>query len=129
MRKTKIEKKLKRKTNPELVETIIKAKKKNNWLELANFVSTPKRRRVSVNLRDINSQAESGKTIVVPGKVLGSGELTKKIKIVALSFSQASADKIKKSGSEIVTISQEIEKNPEGKNIQLIVKRGGRKNE
>jgi len=129
MNKTKIEKKLKRKTNPELVETIIKGKKKNNWLKISHLISIPTRKKVNINLRDIDNQAEEGKIIIVPGKVLASGELTKKIKIAALSFSRAVEEKIKKTGSEIITINEEIKNNPDAKEIQIINKRIGRKNE
>ena len=127
--KTRIENKLKRKTNPELVKTIISAKKKENWLEVANLVSTPKRKRASVNLRDIESQAEEGKIIVIPGKVLSSGELTKKLKIVALTFSEVALEKIKKAGGSVSYIKDEIKNNSEAKNIQIINKRSKKKNE
>ena len=91
MRKTKIEKKLKRKTNEELVRTIIKAKKNEKWLEVSSALSIPKRKAISANLNEIENEAVHGETIVVPGKVLGKGDLSKKIKISAFSFSNYSA--------------------------------------
>ena len=96
MRKTKIEKKLKRKTNEELVRTIIKAKKNEKWLEVSSALSIPKRKAISANLNEIENEAVHGETIVVPGKVLGKGDLSKKIKISAFSFSKGAVEKIKK---------------------------------
>ncbi len=48
--KTKIEKQLKRKINPELVETIIAAKKHKGWLEVSSILSSPKRKKININL-------------------------------------------------------------------------------
>jgi len=121
-KKTRIEKKLKKKKNPELVETIIAAKKQKaeKWLEVGNFISTPKRKMAKINIFEINKQAKEGDTIVVPGKVLGTGEIDKKIKIVALSFSAKALKKLKKTGSQAIKIKDEIKSNPEAEGIKII---------
>ena len=125
--KTKIEKKLRRKTNPELVETIIACKKHPKWLSVAHLVSMPARKQVALNLRDINTQAKDSQTIVVPGKVLSEGNLDKKIKIVSLSFSNSALNKLKKSKCEHFTILEEIKKNPDAKDINILTKQISRK--
>jgi len=118
--KTKIEKKLRRKTNTELVQSIIASKKNEAWLRASQMISIPRRKRLSVNLEEINQVAKDGEIIVVPGKVLSIGEVDKKIKICSLGFSQTALDKLKKSKIETSTISDEIKKNPSAKNIHLI---------
>ncbi len=120
MSKSKIEKKLKRKTNPNLVEAIIQSKKNKKWLKIADKISTPKRKSIVMNLDEINKKAIDNETIVVPGKVLGVGEINKKVKIVAFSFSLSAKEKLKKSKVEIASIVDEIKKNPEAKNIKVI---------
>ena len=122
MRKTKIEKKMKRKTNIELVGTIISGKKQKHWLKVADKISMPKRSQKSINLDQINKKAENGDVIVIPGKVLGIGNIDKKIKIAALSFSDQAKKNLEKSKIEFLTINEEIKKNPEGKKIKLIIK-------
>ena len=77
--KTLIDKQLSRKKDSLLVETIIAAKKNNEWLEVAAALSTPKRKRISVNLSEIEKISKQGEKIVVPGKVLSQGDITKKI--------------------------------------------------
>ncbi len=119
---TKIEKQLKKKTNPELVGTIIEAKKKKGWTEIAEILSSPRINKISINLDKINETAKEGETIVIPGKVLSEGELNKKIKIVAFNFSEKAKDKISKSKGEFLTILEEIKKNPEAKNVRIILK-------
>ena len=107
--KTKISKRMKKKTNSSLVETINFAKKHN--LEIAKVLSSPTRKRISSNLEDIDEQTKQGETIIVPGKVLGQGEITKKIKIIALSFSSSAFEKLKKAKCETSTIEEEFERN------------------
>jgi large subunit ribosomal protein L18e len=118
--KVMIEKQLKRKTNPELVKTIIAAKKKKNWLEVAAILSSPRTKRRNMNLDKINEEAKEGEIVVVAGKVLSQGELNKKIKVVALSFSVMAKEKISKAKGEALTILEEIKKNPEAKNVRFL---------
>jgi large subunit ribosomal protein L18e len=114
------EKQLEKKTNPELVKTIIEAKKKKNWLEVAAMLSSPRTKRVNINLDKINNEAKGGEIVVVAGKVLSQGELDKKIKVVALSFSKMAKEKISKTNGEASTILEEIKKNPEAKNVRFL---------
>jgi len=113
----KVEKKLRRKENPELVETIILAKKNKSWKKVAEVLSRVKRKQIKLNLDEINKKAEEGDTIVVPGKVLGMGELDKKIKIAAFSFSESAREKLKK---DAVKIKEEIKKNAKAEGIKIL---------
>ena len=115
--KTKINKRQKRKTNPELVKTIELAKK-NNLLELAKKLSGPTRLQSKTNLDTLNKIKED--KIMVLGKVLGSGDINKKITISALSFSESAIEKLKKKGCEFKTIRQEIEKNKKLEGVKII---------
>lgn len=118
--KTLIEKQLEKKTNPELVKTIIEAKKKKNWLGVAASLSSPRAKRINMNLDKINEEAKEGETVIIAGKVLSQGELNKKIKVVALSFSEMAKEKISKAKGETLTILEEIKKNPDAKNVRFL---------
>ncbi len=109
--KTKISKRTKKKTNPDLVETLLKLKKINP--EIASILSSPTRKRTEKNLKEIN-QLKS-ETIIVPGKVLSIGNIKKKKKIIALSFSESAKEKLKKARCEISTFKEVLEKNPNKK--------------
>ena len=106
--KTKISKRIKKKTNSNLVETILLAKKYNQ--EIASLLASPTRRRIRKNLDEIDKEAKEGETIIVPGKVLGQGSINKKIKVVALSFSESAKEKLKKAKCETVQVKEEFEK-------------------
>jgi large subunit ribosomal protein L18e len=118
--KTKIDKQIQKKSNKELVETIIAAKKKDKWLKVARILSGPRRKAISLNLEEINENSKDGETIIVPGKVLSQGEMDKKIKIVALSFSEKAKEKLLKSKILSSSIIEEIKKNPDIKRGRIL---------
>jgi ribosomal protein L18E len=115
--KTKISKRTLRKRNPEIVETIELAKK-NGLLDLGKKLSGSRSNYVNINLDSINHM-EDGEILIV-GKVLGSGEISKKKRVCALSFSEQAREKLKKAGCEFKTIKQEIEKNKDLKGVKII---------
>jgi len=106
--KTKISKRAAKKTNIELVETITAAKKNNP--EIASLLSLPARKQVKKNLYEIDKDAKDKGTVIVPGKVLGKGELNKKIKIVALSYSSSALEKLNKKKIEASLLKKELKK-------------------
>jgi large subunit ribosomal protein L18e len=118
--KTKIGKQIKRKTNPELVETIKTTKKNKGWIEVAAILSGPRRYFANLNLGEIDNQAKDGEIIVIPGKVLSQGEVTKKIKITALNFSGKAKEKLEKGKISYSRIIEEIKKNPEDKSFRIL---------
>ena len=118
--KAKIEKQLQRKIKKDLVNTILAAKKHKNWLEVAAILSGPRRKKKEANLEELDKKAKEGEILVIPGKVLSLGEINKKIKVVALNFSEKAREKLLKSGCDISYILDEIKKNPEAKKIKIL---------
>ena len=118
--KSKIEKQLQRKTNSKLVETIIACKKNKAWLNVAEILSGPRKNRTALNLEELNEKIKSEKIVLIPGKILSQGELDKKIKVIALTFSEKAKEKLKKSGAETLTILEEVKKNPEAKGVKIL---------
>lgn len=116
--KTKIENQLVGKTNKALVNTIILAKKNPAWMEVAGALTISRRKRKDINLTELNKT--EGKVLVVCGKVLSQGEITKKIKVVALGFSSNAEEKLKKAGCEFLTIAEEIQKNKDAKEVVIL---------
>jgi large subunit ribosomal protein L18e len=118
--KTKLKSRARKKTNPELQETLALALKNPEWAPVSKILSGPTRNLSKVNLFQIEEKSKTGDTLLIPGKVLAQGELTKKVRIVALSISQTAREKLKPTSSEFATIIQEIKKNPKFQGIQLI---------
>jgi len=117
--KTLIEKQIKKKTNEKLVKTIIAAKKNDKWFGVANILSGPRRKMINVNIEELNEKLKEGEKIIVPGKVLSQGEMDKKIKIIALNFSEVARNKLLKAGCDVSSIYEEIKKNPEAEGLKV----------
>jgi large subunit ribosomal protein L18e len=113
--KTQIETQLKKKTDPILVETVVLAKRNPAWIEIASLLTGTRRNRKDANLSDLNKL--EGQVLVVAGKVLSQGEISKKIKVVALNFSEKAKEKLLKAGCEVVLLKDEIQKNKDGKGV------------
>ena len=114
-------------TNPTLKKLIEELRKKSLeenvkiWKRVAEILERPTRRRVEINLKHIEREAKDGETIVVPGVVLGDGELRKRVKIAAWRFSSKAREKIEKSGSKALSIEDLIKENPKGSNVRIMV--------
>ncbi len=115
--KTQITKRTKKKTNPEIVETIELARKKG-LLELGKKLSSPKSNYKNLNLNDID-EIESGNVLVV-GKVLGQGEISKKKMICALGFSKKAREKLKNAGCEVKSIKECVKSNGKLEGVKVV---------
>ena len=120
--KTKISKQIEKKTNSNLVETLILAKKNAGWVEVAGLLSGPRRKRINVNLNELNEFAKEGGKIVVPGKILSQGEIGKKVDVIAFAFSERAEAKLKEAGCKTLNLLEEIKSNPEAKDIKVFKK-------
>jgi large subunit ribosomal protein L18e len=112
-------------TNPYLKELVEKLKKKSLelnapiWKDVASKLGSSTRRRIEVNLSKIDRYANDGDTILVPGVVLASGKLSKKLNVAAWRFSPASINKIKEKG-KVLTIEDLLQENPRGSNVRIM---------
>jgi large subunit ribosomal protein L18e len=95
-------------------------KKAPIWNEAARLASATGRDRVEVNIQRISRLFEDGATLFVPGKVLGSGLVDKKLVVGAFSFSQAAKAKIESAGGSALTIEEFVKKYPTGKGVRLV---------
>jgi large subunit ribosomal protein L18e len=90
-----------------------KKKKQMIWLKVAETLEKPSRSRPKVNLWKLALLAEKNKEkiLVVPGKVLGDGELEKKIEVAALSVSVNAMKKISEVKGRFYSFNELMEKN------------------
>src|SRR3989344_3112459 len=92
----------------------------NIWKSIALDLETPTEKRAAVNLSKIDRYTENEDVVVVPGKVLSMGSLSKKITIAAYNYSREALEKIKASGSKAISINELAKKNPKGNKIKII---------
>ena len=113
-------------TNPILQNLIVELKKRsreqsvNLWGRVADDLEKPTRQRRVVNLSSLSRYTKENETVVVPGKVLGAGNLEHKITISAFQFSNGAKEKIEKIGAKIIPLTELSKSNPSGKGIGII---------
>jgi large subunit ribosomal protein L18e len=90
------------------------------WKEASSLLSNPASTRVEVNLGRISRIAGDGETIFVPGKVLGTGTMERKLTVGAFSFSESAKSKIEASGGAALTIEEFLKKYPKGSGVKLV---------
>lgn len=115
-----------KKTNPMLIALIQELKKQSSendiaiWKDIAIRLEKPLNNWPEVNLERIDKYIQNKETALIPGKVLSTGNLTKKVTVAAWSFSEKSEEKIKKSGGKCLTIEELLKSNPKGKDIRIL---------
>lgn len=116
-----------KKMKNEKLESLIKELKKtsinekvNIWKRIAKDLEKPSRIRRIVNLYNINLNAKENEIVIVPGKILATGDLNKKITIAAYEISKQAEEKIKLSGSKLISIEELIQKNPKGNKVRIL---------
>jgi large subunit ribosomal protein L18e len=90
------------------------------WKRVASDLERATRQRRIVNIYKLDKYAKEGETIIVPGKVLGVGELTHKLNVAAFTFSQQAVAKINEAGGQTLAISELLKQNPKGKNVRIL---------
>ena len=111
-----------KKTNPILNEFLVNvdSSKAKFWQAVARNLKRPRRTTYEVNLHRLEQVADAELTNVVPGIVLGTGELTKKLNVAAWKFSGAAKQKIEKAGGKCWTLNQLWDTNKDGKGAKLV---------
>jgi large subunit ribosomal protein L18e len=114
------------KTNPTLVGLISKLKEASRvnkapvWRDIALRLEGPSSNWAEVNISRIDRFASENETIVIPGKLLGSGEIAKKVTVAAYRFSGQAKEKITKAGGTDLSIEELLAKNPKGSKVKLM---------
>lgn len=90
------------------------------WSNLAELALKPKIAKKIINVAKINTVTNDNDVIVIPGKVLGTGNISHKVTVCSFSISTTAAKKIKDAGGKIISHSEMISKFPTGKGVRII---------
>ena len=104
----------------ELLKQLENAKESAIWRRVAKDLRLPAKLRRTVNVYKIDKHARDGETVLVPGKVLSVGNLSKKVDVAALHFSQEARRKIEEKKGKAFTISELFAKNPKGAKVRIL---------
>ncbi len=113
-------------SNEDLQQLILELRKESTiqqvgiWKRLAEELSRPARQKRVVNLSKLTRVTQANETVLVPGKVLGSGNLAHSLTIAAQSFSGSAREDVEKLKGKCLTIRELVKQNPKGKNVRII---------
>ena len=103
-----------------MLERASKAKKAPTWDKASKMLGAPTGLRIEVNVGRISRIAGESSALFVPGKVLGTGLVDKKLVVGAFSFSESAKKKIESSGGSAMTVEQFLKKYPDGSGVKLV---------
>ena len=119
-------KQINRKSNSTLVKTIAdlkEASRKNKaplWKSIATSLEGPARNWPSVNVSKLEYNIDKNGKAIIPGKLMGTGIITKKVTVAAYSFTTSAKDKILSAGGKCLTYNELIKSVPKGTNIVVV---------
>ena len=117
---------MKGKSNPntcDLIRELRKASSVNKapvWKYVAVIMENAGSRWAEVNVGKLNRYASEGEIVVVPGKLLGAGQIEKKLTVAAFRFSGQAREKIEKAGGKNVSIEELVKENPAGAKVRIM---------
>jgi large subunit ribosomal protein L18e len=115
-----------KKTDPNLVTLVddLKRSSRENgadiWRDIALRLEKPRRNWAEVNLSKLERFTSDGDVVVVAGKVLGAGAISKKITVAAYDFSDSAKKGIAEAGGNNLTIMELVKKNPNGSGVKIM---------
>ena len=119
-------KQINRKSNSELVKTVTELKKASRendaplWRSVAHRSEGPSRNWPSVNISKLEYNVNKNSKVLIPGKLLGSGNISKKMTVSAYSFSETAKSKVEAAGGKCVSYNDFIKTNPKGTDVVVI---------
>lgn len=107
-----------------LLYTLRRAHKKSKaslWKDVMERLMKPRSKRPSVNVAKIARLTKEGDKVVVPGKVLGDGEIAHKAIVGAYDYSSKASEKIRRAGGEALSLTEFVRRYGEGHEVHLII--------
>jgi large subunit ribosomal protein L18e len=93
----------------------------NIWGAVAEYIERPRRQRIVVNVGKLDRIAKDGDVVVVPGKLLGGGKLSKRVVVAAVKASPKAIQKVIEAGGEVLTIPELVRRFPKGSGVRIII--------
>jgi large subunit ribosomal protein L18e len=115
-----------KKTNPRIIKLIddLKAKSREQnvgiWRDIALRLDKPTKHFAEINLSKISRYSKDNEIVIVPGKVLGTGDIDHPVTVAALNFSMTAEQLIANAQGKCLSIEQLMETNPTGKGVRIL---------
>ncbi len=115
-----------RKSNPVLVAAIADlrdAGRENEapiWRDIASRLAKPSRNWAQVNVSKVAEHVRDGENAIIPGKLLGAGDIDRAITVVAWNASASAKAKITAAGGKVLTMKEGVDAFPKGEKCRII---------
>jgi large subunit ribosomal protein L18e len=103
--------------------TLRNALKKNKvpiWKAVIKELSRSRSNRREVNIGELAHVTNDKEVVIVPGKILGSGEISHNLTVWCFTISEVATRKILDAGGKILPLDSLIKKYPDGKGVRRI---------
>ena len=115
-----------RKTNQSLIALIGDLKEQSRstgsalWRDVALRLESSRSNWAEPNLSRLSRYASNDDMVLVPGKLLGSGDIEGQHSVAAYSVSAGARTKIEGAGGRVLTIRELTKENPDGKGVRIL---------
>ena len=97
-----------------------RSSKKPVYKRAVKMLSKKTAQLVEVNVGKLDMISSEGSLLLVPGKVLGEGDVSKELHVGAVAFTASAIQKISSAGGEALLIKDFVAKHGDGKGVFLI---------
>ena len=103
-----------------MLERLGRKSKIGVWRDAAAYLCATTLNETVVNVGRLGRVDDGKSPLFVPGKVLGTGPLEKKLVVGAFAYSGAARKKIETAGGEALTIEEFVKRFPDGSGVRLV---------
>ncbi len=115
-----------REKNPELHRVVVELRRAARaraapiWSSVADRLERARHQTTPVNVGQLERIARADETIVVPGKLLADGPLSKPLTVAALSYSTGARAKVHAAGGTALSIPELLKTRPDGAGVRVL---------
>ncbi len=113
------------KENSELVRLVVELRRAARthsapiWASVADRLERPRHQLTPVNVGHLERLTEAGETVVVPGKLLAEGPLSKRLTVAAFAYSKEARAKIHAAGGVAISVHDLVKVKPDGAGVRI----------
>lgn len=89
-------------------------------IKIADELAKSARKRAKVNVSRLERFCKAKEDVIIPGKLLADGILTKQLTVSCFGASESARKKTEGAGGKIISIEQMVEKNPKGTGVRIV---------
>ncbi len=114
------------KQNSELVRVLVELRRAARthrapvWGAVAERLNRPRHQVGPLNVGQLERLAAAQETVVVAGKLLAEGRITKPVTVAAAAYSAGARSKIREAGGQALSIPELLASHPDGKGVRLL---------